>query len=237
MDLKIDPEFKNLIRPLTDEERFNLETNLKVNGCIEPIVVWNMTILDGHNRYEICTKHDIVFDIHSIDLPDRDAAMDWIDRNQIGRRNLSKDDYKLIVGRIYNRTKKAATGRGDRSFSGDQKEHPKSTAEVIAKDFDVSPVSVRRYGKFAEAVDGIQKEQPNLERERVIEAAKEQKKVKALKEKDVATKRHAHQPKTSWAMDYAEMAISQLERIDKNDPQRKEALKKVISWANAELKS
>lgn len=54
--LRIDPEFKNLIRPLRREEYRQLELNLVREGCREDIVVWNNTIVDGHNRYEICNK-------------------------------------------------------------------------------------------------------------------------------------------------------------------------------------
>jgi len=48
----------------------------------------------------------------------------WIDSNQIGRRNLSPDDFKLILGRIYNRMKK--THGGDRKSNG-QNVHLKNT--------------------------------------------------------------------------------------------------------------
>lgn len=54
--LNIDPEFKNLIRPLRREEYRQLELNLVVEGCREDIIAWNDTIIDGHNRYEICNK-------------------------------------------------------------------------------------------------------------------------------------------------------------------------------------
>ena len=60
--LNIDPEFKNLIRPLRREEYRQLELNLVVEGCREDIIAWNDTIIDGHNRYEICNK------IYGIDL-------------------------------------------------------------------------------------------------------------------------------------------------------------------------
>jgi len=32
------------------------EANILKNGCYDPIKIWNGTIVDGHNRYEICTK-------------------------------------------------------------------------------------------------------------------------------------------------------------------------------------
>ena len=42
---------------------------------------------------------------------DEDAAMDWMDANQLGRRNLKPDQRSLLRGRRYNRTKKAAHSR------------------------------------------------------------------------------------------------------------------------------
>ena len=49
--LEIDPEFKTLIRPLRKDEYLQLEVNLTVDGCREPIITWNNIIIDGHNRY------------------------------------------------------------------------------------------------------------------------------------------------------------------------------------------
>ena len=57
--LRVDPEFKNLIPPLRREEYRQLELNLVMEGCREDIIVWNDTIVDGHNRYEICNKLQI----------------------------------------------------------------------------------------------------------------------------------------------------------------------------------
>ena len=59
----IDKEFKNLIPPLRNEEYTNLEESLLSEGCREPITLWNDTIVDGHNRYEICTRLNIPFRI------------------------------------------------------------------------------------------------------------------------------------------------------------------------------
>ena len=42
MKLRIDPEFKGLIRPLREEEHAQLEANLKADGCREPIIAWNI---------------------------------------------------------------------------------------------------------------------------------------------------------------------------------------------------
>jgi N6-adenosine-specific RNA methylase IME4 len=89
--IHIDDDFSNLIPPLTAEELAQLEHNLIADGCREPLVVWAQEgiLLDGHNRYRVCTKHDIPFDVREISLSDRDAAMCWVIRNQFGRRNLT----------------------------------------------------------------------------------------------------------------------------------------------------
>ena len=87
--LTIDPEFRDLIPPLNEEELAMLEESIIANGCESPLIVWNGTIVDGHNRYAICQKHDIPFAVAEKDFDGREDAMLWMLRNQLGRRNLN----------------------------------------------------------------------------------------------------------------------------------------------------
>ena len=90
--LKINPEFRDLIPPLTPEERNNLEKNLKAYGCTDPIVVWSQgeVILDGHNRFEICERLGIPYKTIVLDdLEDEIEAKYWIFTRQFARRNLN----------------------------------------------------------------------------------------------------------------------------------------------------
>lgn len=89
MQLKIDAEFQNLIPPLSDEEFRQLEENIKVEGCRDALVTWNGTIVDGHNRYKICQENGISFKKEDKEFSDREEVIEWIIRNQFGRRNLS----------------------------------------------------------------------------------------------------------------------------------------------------
>ncbi len=66
--LEIDPEFKTLIRPLRKDEYLQLEVNLAVDGCREPIITWNNIIIDGHNRYEICNRLHIPYAVQKCHL-------------------------------------------------------------------------------------------------------------------------------------------------------------------------
>ena len=95
------------------------------------------------------------------------------------RRNLSPDDFKLIIGRIYNRTKKTDPFKGNQHVKagGVQNEHhqkPERTASVIAKEHNVSESTVRRAGKLAEAAETIQKENPDMARDEVIKKLPQQ---------------------------------------------------------------
>jgi DNA modification methylase len=153
------------------------------------LTVWNGTIIDGHNRYAICRELNLPFGVRAVDFENVEAAMDWIDANQLARRNLTPDAFRLALGRRYNRVKKAAHGREGRTFSGGQSDHPK-TAERLAKEHGVDERTVRRAAKFAEEVarepefqkairEGtpiakIKKEQNrNVRRERIIAETRE----------------------------------------------------------------
>ena len=93
-DIKIDAEFAALIPPLSREERQQLEDNIvEHGGARDPLVVWSkngtLTLIDGHNRYEICTRLELDCDIKEMRFSGRSHAEEWIIRNQFGRRNLS----------------------------------------------------------------------------------------------------------------------------------------------------
>lgn len=95
-DLRIDPDLRDLIPPLSEEEHGMLEDSILRNGCDTPLTVWNGTIVDGHNRYEICRRHDIPFGIEEKDFDDKDAAMFWMLEHQLARRNLNSYQRSLI---------------------------------------------------------------------------------------------------------------------------------------------
>jgi len=85
----INQELKSLIPPLTADEFNQLENNIILDGCRDPIVVWGETIIDGHNRYAICTKHNLPYKTVSKDFESIAAVRIWMRNNQFGRRNLT----------------------------------------------------------------------------------------------------------------------------------------------------
>ncbi|HOY63476.1 MAG: hypothetical protein BWY28_01766 [bacterium ADurb.Bin236] len=87
--MKVNAEFKNLIPALTKEEFDALERSILADGCRDAIVTWNDTIVDGHNRYEICERHGVAFNTVEKIFDGENEARCWIIRNQFARRNLS----------------------------------------------------------------------------------------------------------------------------------------------------
>ena len=157
---------------MTDEERQQLEANLKAEkACRDALVVWKETgiLLDGHNRHEICTRLGIGYRVVELSFPDREAAADWIDRNQLGRRNLPPEHRSLLRGRMYERAKKregapignrnAANqlGQNDPVDSG-------STASRLAKQHGVSEPTIKRDAQYAAAVEKAKAVDPDIER-------------------------------------------------------------------------
>ena len=110
-DLTVDPEFRDLIPPLNEEELKLLEASIVADGCESPLIVWNGVIVDGHNRYAICRKHGIPFSIQEKNFSSRDDAMLWMLRNQLGRRNLNSYQRVELVLKFEPLVKNAAEQR------------------------------------------------------------------------------------------------------------------------------
>ena len=110
INLKIDPEFQNQIPPLTDDEYKQLEENiLKEGKLLSPLIVWGNTLVDGHNRYAILQKHpEIYFSTMPLRFESREEVLAWICKNQLGRRNLSPEQKRYLIGKQYEAEKKAA---------------------------------------------------------------------------------------------------------------------------------
>jgi DNA modification methylase len=161
--LEIKKEFKELIPPLTVEEFKQLEQNCLAEGIRDKIITWNGFIIDGHNRYEIAQKHGLKFRIEDKEFNTEEQAKDWMDANQLGRRNLTPDQRKILIGRRYNREKNTDRFKGNQYTSGgDQSDHNQKTSERLAKENNTSAPSVRRYGKDAEKFDQIKEKHPEL---------------------------------------------------------------------------
>ena len=172
--LQIDQEFKELIPPLSKEEFNLLEENILKFGCIDPICTWNNTIIDGHNRYSICTKHNLKFNIQAFNFELREEAKDWICANQLGTRNISDETRKYLIGKRYEMEKILLNNPGGKNqYSKIYKEneeikeerdriHRPVTAIKLGKEYNVSTRTVLTYANYSKAIDKLNTEEPDL---------------------------------------------------------------------------
>jgi len=102
----IDDEFKILLPRLDDETYRLLEENILEYGCRVPLILWNGILIDGYNRLQICTEHNIPFNTTDMEFDSREDALIWIIENQISRRNLTPIQLSHFRGLHYLADKK-----------------------------------------------------------------------------------------------------------------------------------
>ena len=90
MNIVVLEELKAYIEPLTPDEHDALERSLLAEGCRDALVLWGDILVDGHNRYGICTKHGLPF--QTVQNPRFQSMEDvhlWMIDQHLGRRSLS----------------------------------------------------------------------------------------------------------------------------------------------------
>ena len=166
-ELKIDPELRDLLPPLTSEEYKQLEKNIVENGFDGnfPIMEWQGFIVDGHNRYDICKKHNIEPVIGTLAYKTKEEVMEWMLDIQLGRRNLSpiqkiaitekyrpiyekqaKENQSKYYGNQYDR-ESGLTVKLPQVQNGSQERNP-TTSEKLASIANVSEKTYRMGAKI-----------------------------------------------------------------------------------------
>lgn len=158
MRLQVDAEFRDIFPAQSEGERQLLEESILRHGVLEPIRHWRGIIVDGYTRYAICEKHKIAFSHKSMDFADRAEAITWIIRNQIGRRNLSREQVRYLWGKHF-------ANVTEPQFDGDT---PKMSIRAASKAAGVPLATASRSIKFAKEVDKM----PRQKRKDALAGAK-----------------------------------------------------------------
>ena len=177
MTIQIDPEFEQQIPPLKPEEFQQLEKNILEDGVIlNPLILWNGTLVDGHNRYRIAEKHPhIRYTTVEKEFPDRYSVIAWICKNQLGRRNLTRTQFEYLLGKQFHaenvghggdrQTERNIDGKFTASCQNDSLRSKDKTSKRIAKEHNVSPSTVYRARDFAKSVDIADELSPGFKEE------------------------------------------------------------------------
>lgn len=171
-DFIIDPEFDNVIpKMMPDEFKLLEEQIVSIGEIINPIIIWNNTIIDGHNRYRILMKHPkLKYQTYIMIFKSRDEAILWICKNQLGRRNLSEINKRYLIGKQYETEKRIEKFYGNQytlTFKSglgqndpDQNYH--GTRTRIAKENNVSESYVKRANQFQKGLDAAESVLPGI---------------------------------------------------------------------------
>lgn len=171
-EIRIDPEFEALIPPLSDDEFKQLRENiLEVQEVYDPLILWNGTLIDGHNRWRIIQENpDVRYKTTEVIFYNRNEAILWIINNQLGRRNLNKGDAIILGQRKAEITAQAAKEKQKQAGGDRRSEEYRETASVKNDKTESTPISTRKeVARLAGVSEGtvahfeqVQKKKPEL---------------------------------------------------------------------------
>jgi hypothetical protein len=141
-------------------------------------------LIDGHNRHKICTQYNLPFEVYVLSFASQKEAKDYMINLQLGRRNLSPNQISYFRGLRYNNEKadkfenlqtNFSKGQNDPSGNSEQIDNNsltnfskgqndpsrKTTAERLAKEYNVSPKTIKRDAEFAGGLEKITSELRN----------------------------------------------------------------------------
>lgn len=141
--IRINPTLAGLLRPLGADELAGLEADLLRDGCIDPIIVWDGVLVDGHHRYRICQKHGIPFHTREMDFGSLGDACLWAWNHQNHRRNSSPYDRieRLLACKKLVASIKAKARENQQAAGGavpQKSAEPVETRQELARLADVS---------------------------------------------------------------------------------------------------
>jgi transcriptional regulator with XRE-family HTH domain len=158
LNITINEELRSFIDPLTANESAALERSLLAEGCRDALVLWGETLIDGHNRYDICTRHGIEFrTVQNTTFSSLDDVMLWMIDNHLARRSVS--DYQrgvlalrkkdIVTARVAQRA--AAEPEADAAPEAAPQSPPWNTREDVAKAARVSSNTISQIERIQKA--------------------------------------------------------------------------------------
>jgi len=129
MDIVVKEELKAYIEPLTPDEHEALERSILAEGCRDALVLWGNVLVDGHNRYGICSKHGLPFQtVQNLRFQSMEDVHLWMIDQHLGRRSLS--DYQR--GELALRKREIVAQRRARSAPAPEAEAAADAAPKLA---------------------------------------------------------------------------------------------------------
>jgi len=157
----IDEALRVFLTPLDPEAYARLEIDILEHGIIYPLLLWNGILIDGYNRFNIASKHNIPFKVEHLEFDSREAVKIWMITNQVSRRNLSPMQLSYFRGKHYNLEKliignpNLASGQYTQCYQTDNIVPQGRTATRLATHYNVSQITILRDSQLAYTIDAI----------------------------------------------------------------------------------
>lgn len=240
-EFTIDPEFRDLLPPLSEDERQKLMASLNADGCREPLVVWaeESILIDGHNRYAICNDLSLTYAVVTKSFKTRDDVKMWMFRNQLGRRNLTdfhRAQIALLMKPVVESQARA------KQAAGRPKEAEKEVVEILPQDTKPGKKTRDIVGEIAgvsgKTIDKVEKILANAAPEVIDQVRRKEKSIEAAYKEVTAPKPpKAVEPveekpiqQVGVGVERAHEAIACLRKIPAGDALRKRAFEIVTQW-------
>jgi len=150
MNITVNEELLAYIDPLTPDEHDALERSLLAEGCRDALVLWGDVLVDGHNRYGICSKHGIPFNtVQNSRFESIDDVHLWMIDQHLGRRSVS--DFQRGVLALRKKDIQASRQQPALSESptaGSKAPEPLITRDAIAKAARISSNTISQIEKI-----------------------------------------------------------------------------------------
>ena len=191
IELRIDPEFRDKIPPMPEEDFQGLREDILRDGYVrDPLVVWKEEniLLDGHHRWKVIQENqELLGDKFTVDyksFPDRYACIVWIWANQLHKHNMTEMQRDKLLqeehdarqktsgGQIGNQNAKKQGGQNDHFVSEAEqnalefaKNNRMKTRYEIAVEHNISPEKVRHAVEVGRGIERAAEVDPDFKKE------------------------------------------------------------------------
>jgi N6-adenosine-specific RNA methylase IME4 len=145
------------------------------------VLTWNGILIDGHNRYEICTKHGLAFSVVEKEFASESNVKEWMINNQFGRRNLSNYQRSVLALELESvfseRAKEQQIRKPESVIQISEEQKPIVAIKEVAKIANVSHDTIAKVKKIEAVASEEVKERLNSGEISINEAYKGIKKV------------------------------------------------------------
>jgi N6-adenosine-specific RNA methylase IME4 len=146
-------EYAEIFPPMNSKEFNELKRDIKENGLLDPIILYDGKILDGRNRYNACKEVGI--EVKTKDY-DGDNPLQYVMSTNLKRRHLT-DSQKAIVGTRYKIHYAKLYPQGRNQYSEDMELVPSASARDRAGDL------VGVSGRYIDIAEEVLKAKPEME--------------------------------------------------------------------------